>query len=67
MVGATLRKNLGSPMPGGMTPVFRKIKSSASKVHFFVACQIDALNKHLVLHLILIICYLKYRLVNHIY
>ena len=51
MVGAALRKNVGSPMQK-QTHAFRKTKSSRQYARLFglsiMACQIDVVNKQLV-------------------
>ena len=45
MLGATLKKNLKSPMPKQSNDsAFKKTKSSR-QIQVFVACQIDVANK----------------------
>ena len=45
-MGATLRKNLGSPMPKPSDDSC--LQEAVGNMHVFVACQIDVVNKQLV-------------------
>ena len=49
-----------------MIHIFRKTKS-CRKMHFFVPCKIEVVNKKLFFHLVEITLYQKQHHVNHIY